>query len=60
MLVLSRKTGERIFIGDDIVIVVTEIAGNKVRLGVTAPKDVPVHRQEVYDAIHGNDAKEQK
>ncbi|MEY4699948.1 MAG: hypothetical protein RL326_135, partial [Pseudomonadota bacterium] len=51
MLVLSRKRDESIMIGDDIVITVVEIRGDKVRLGVEAPTDVSVHRQEVYDAI---------
>ncbi len=51
MLVLSRKKNESIVINDDITIVVVEIRGDKVRLGVDAPKEVPVHRQEVYDAI---------
>ena len=51
MLVLSRKKDESIFINNDIKIVVVEIRGDKVRLGVEAPKEVPVHRQEVFDAI---------
>lgn len=51
MLVLSRKKNESIVIDDRIKIVVVEIRGDKVRLGVEAPKEVPVHRQEVYDAI---------
>ena len=51
MLVLSRKRNEQIRIGDDIVIAVVDIRGDKVRLGILAPKEVPVHRQEVYDAI---------
>ena len=51
MLVLSRKKNESIVINDDIKIVVVEIRGDKVRLGVEAPKEVPVHRREVYDAI---------
>jgi carbon storage regulator len=56
MLVLSRKKNESIVINDDITIVVVEIRGDKVRLGVEAPKEVPVHRREVFDAIHRNDA----
>jgi carbon storage regulator len=52
MLVLSRKKDESIVINSDIIITVVEIRGDKVRLGIVAPKDVPVHRQEVYDAIH--------
>lgn len=53
MLVLSRKKNESIVINNDITIVVVEIRGDKVRLGVEAPKEVPVHRREVYDTIHG-------
>lgn len=51
MLVLSRKKNESIVINNDITIVVVEIRGDKVRLGVEAPKEVPVHRLEVYDAM---------
>jgi carbon storage regulator len=51
MLVLSRKKDEKIVIGDNISVMVIEIRGDKVRLGIDAPKDVTVHRQEVYDAI---------
>jgi carbon storage regulator len=51
MLVLSRKKDESIVINNDITIVVVEIRGDKVRLGVEAPKEVPVHRREVYEAI---------
>ncbi len=56
MLVLSRKKNESIVINDDITIVVVEIRGDKVRLGVEAPKEVPVHRQEVFDAIRRDPA----
>jgi carbon storage regulator len=52
MLVLSRKKGESIQINDSVFITVVEICGNKVRLGIEAPKGVTVHRREVYDAIH--------
>ena len=52
MLVLSRKKNESIVINDEITIVVVEIRGDKVRLGVEAPKEVPVHRREVFEAIH--------
>ena len=51
MLVLSRHRDESIIIGDDIVVTVVDIRGDKVRLGIEAPTKVPVHRQEVYDAI---------
>ena len=54
MLVLSRKKNESIVINDDITIVVVEMRGDKVRLGVEAPKEVPVHRNEVYEAIRRN------
>jgi carbon storage regulator len=56
MLVLSRKKNESIVINNDITIVVVEIRGDKVRLGVEAPKEVPVHRREVYEAIRRNEA----
>ena len=55
MLVLSRKKNESIVINNDIKIVVVEIRGDKVRLGVEAPREVPVHRREVYDAIKRNE-----
>ena len=51
MLVLSRKKNESIVINDDIVITIVEIRGDKVRLGIEAPRDIPVHRREVLDAI---------
>jgi len=53
MLVLSRKKNESVVVNDNISIVVVEIRGDKVRLGIEAPKDVPVHRKEIYDAIKG-------
>ncbi|ADV63940.1 carbon storage regulator, CsrA [Isosphaera pallida ATCC 43644] len=53
MLVLSRKKNESIVIHDGIVVTVVEIRGDKVRLGIEAPKNVSVHRREVYDAIQG-------
>jgi carbon storage regulator len=51
MLILSRKTNEKIVIGEDIVISVVEIRGDQVRIGIDAPRQVKVHRQEVFDAI---------
>jgi carbon storage regulator len=51
MLVLSRHRDESIMIGDDVVITIVDIRGDKVRLGINAPQDIPVHRQEVYEAI---------
>ncbi len=56
MLVLSRKKNESIVINNDITVTVVEIRGDKVRLGIVAPKEVPVHRQEVFEAIHGKPA----
>ena len=60
MLVLSRKKNESIIINNDITIVVVEIRGDKVRLGVEAPKEVPVHRREVYDAIKRAETEQQR
>jgi carbon storage regulator len=51
MLVLSRQRDQTIMIGDDIEITVVDIRGDKVRLGINAPSEVPVHRKEVYEAI---------
>ena len=51
MLVLSRQRDESIMIGDDVEITIVDVRGDKVRLGITAPKNVPVHRREIYDAI---------
>ena len=59
MLVLSRKKNESIIIRDDIVVMVVEVRGDKVRLGIEAPKDVPVHRREVYEAIKKAERTEQ-
>ncbi len=56
MLVLSRKKNESIVIRDDIRVMVIEIRGDKVRLGIEAPQDVPVHRSEVYEAIKRSEA----
>ena len=53
MLVLSRKVGERIMIGNDITIEVVEIRPGRVRLGIVSPSDVVVNREEVHEAIHG-------
>lgn len=56
MLVLSRKKDESIVIDDNIILTVVEIRGDKVRLGITAPREVPVHRQEIHDAIQQENA----
>ena len=52
MLVLSRKTGESVMIGDDIEITLVSTEGSKVRIGIQAPPEVPVHRKEIYLEIH--------
>ena len=60
MLILTRRVGETIMIGDDISLTVLGVKGNQVRIGVNAPKEVSVHRQEIYDRIQlegkGNDS----
>ena len=55
MLVLSRKKNESIIIDQNIVITVVEVRGDKVRLGIQAPREVPIHRSEVYDAIRAEE-----
>lgn len=57
MLVLSRHRDESIMIGEDIVITIVDIRGDKVRIGVEAPTDIPVHRQEIYEAIQRENRK---
>ncbi len=52
MLILTRKVGEALMIGGDVIVTVLGISGNQVRIGVNAPREVPVHREEVYDRIH--------
>ena len=60
MLVLSRKKNESIVIGENIVVMVIEVQGDRVRLGIDAPKEVSVHRREIYEAIkHGGAPKEE-
>ena len=59
MLVLSRQRDESIMIGDNIVVTIVDIRGDKVRLGINAPSEIPVHRQEVYDAIRRESQKSQ-
>lgn len=56
MLVLSRKKNESIIINDNVVITIIEIRGDKVKLGIEAPRDMPVHRNEVYEAIQAQNA----
>jgi carbon storage regulator len=51
MLILTRRVGESVVIGDEIAVTILGVKGNQVRVGVTAPKDVTVHRQEIYERI---------
>ena len=62
MLVLSRQKDESIMIGDNVEITIVDVRGDKVRLGIVAPREVPVHRREVYEAIQreNNEKKEQQ
>jgi len=60
MLVLTRGRNERIRIGDDIIVEIADIRGDKVRLAIQAPKEVPVHREEVYEAIKRKEVKGDK
>lgn len=55
MLILTRRVGETVMIGDDVTVTVLGVKGNQVRLGVNAPRDVAVHRQEIYDRIRDED-----
>lgn len=57
MLIITRKTGERITIGEDIIVTIIEVKGSLVKLGIEAPKSVSVHRQEIYDKIREQNIK---
>jgi len=54
MLILTRRIGESLKIGDDIRVTMLGVRGNQIRMGIHAPAEVPVHREEVYDRIHKN------
>jgi carbon storage regulator len=59
MLVLSRQKDESIMVGDDVEITIVDVRGDKVRLGITAPRHIPVHRKEIYEAIQREKAQKQ-
>ena len=56
MLILTRRVGETLMVGDDVTITVLGVKGNQVRIGVNAPKDVAVHREEIYERIQSEKA----
>ncbi len=56
MLILTRRVGETLVIGDSVTVTVLGVKGNQVRVGITAPKDVSVHREEIYKRIQGDEA----
>lgn len=60
MLVLTRAVGEALYMGNDIKMVILEVRGNQVRLGIEAPKTIPIHREEIYEKIQRNEQRIQK
>ncbi|MRH77351.1 carbon storage regulator CsrA [Spiribacter sp. C176] len=59
MLILTRRVGETLMIGDEVAVTVLGVKGNQVRIGVKAPRDVSVHREEIYDRIHEEGASDE-
>ena len=55
MLILTRRVGEALMVGDETKILVLGVKGSQIRLGINAPKDIVVHREEIYDKIHSKD-----
>lgn len=60
MLILTRRVGETLMIGDQVEVTVLGVKGNQVRIGVKAPRDVSVHREEIYERIHGDESENLK
>lgn len=60
MLILTRRVGESLMIGEEVTVTVLGVKGNQVRIGVNAPRDVAVHREEIYSRIHDGEAPETK
>ena len=58
MLILTRKVGETLMVGSDVTVTVMAVHGNQVRIGINAPKDVEVHREEIYDRVQAEKAQQ--
>lgn len=56
MLIITRRPGEKLMVGDDVVIEVIEVSGSSVRIGIAAPKSIPVYREEIYSAVKAENA----